>query len=282
MAMRLSGAPVRDKILKYILLKGREAGVNAGLTVLRMGEKPEDLAYEKSIIAMGEKAGITVKVKLLDENMTDKKAKDLISEINNDKSIHGVLLLRPMANKEAERLIAENLLPSKDVDGITPSCMAGLYGADKTYFPPCTARACMEILSFYNLSPKGKRVVVIGRSLVIGKPVSMMLLREDATVTICHSKTSNLKEITKNADIVIVAIGRREAIGGEFFEKGQTVIDVGINVTEENKLIGDVNYEEAFSIVDNITPVPGGVGSVTASLLLLHCLQSCLGIIDKY
>lgn len=282
MATNLSGIPVRDKILEFIHLNGKEKGLNVNLLVLRMGEKPEDLAYEKSIISMGEKAGITVAVKLLSEDMTEKEVEALISKINKDDSTHGLLVFRPMINKNVEKVIADNLSPSKDVDSITPLSMAGLYRGDRTFFPPCTAQACMEILSFYNISPKGKKAVVIGRSLVIGKPVSMLLLKEDATVTICHSKTPNLKGITKGADIVISAIGKREAIGGELLGKGQTVIDVGINVTEDNKLTGDVNYEEAFQIVDSITPVPGGVGSVTTSLLLLHCLQSCIGIIDKY
>jgi len=165
--------------------------------------------------------------------------------------------------------------PAKDIDGCTDGSLAGVFTNSDVGFAPCTAQAAMEILKFYGVDCRGKRAAVIGRSLVVGRPVSMMLMHENATVTTCHTKTQDMPSITKEADIVIVCAGKMESIGAEYFKEGQTVIDVGIGWNDEKrKLCGDVKFEEAEPVVDAITPVPGGVGTVTTSVLVSHVVEA--------
>lgn len=199
-----------------------------------------------------------------------------VDRVNNDDNIHGVLIFRPLPKHLDEAAVIKALSPEKDVDGITDGSMVGVFAGTNQGFPPCTPWACMEILDHYGIDCTGKKAVVIGRSLVVGKPAAMMLLKKNATVTICHTKTKDMPSVVKEADIVIVAAGRAGIVDDTYLRNGQVVIDVGINVNEEGKLCGDVDYAKAEPIVEAITPVPGGVGSVTTSVLVGHVVEAAM------
>ena len=200
----------------------------------------------------------------------------MVDRLNADASVNGILCQLPLPGHIDETEVLRRISPEKDVDGITDASLTGVFTGNGTGFAPCTAQACIEILRHFGIETLGKRAVVIGRSLVIGKPVSMMLLKENATVTICHTKTRNMSEICREADILIAAAGKAGTVTKEFLREGQTVIDVGINVNSEGKLCGDVMFDDAVGTVDTITPVPGGVGSVTTSVLLRHVLDAAM------
>ena len=285
MAEILKGVPVAAKITEELSArceKLKAQGVNPTLKILRVGDKPEDLFYEKWIEKRCAKIGITVN-KILYPSGTEHNApiNDIISairghvrEINSDKSTHGCLMFRPSQYKAYEDTVCEFLDPSKDVDCITAESLAGVFTGTNTGYPPCTAQACIELLDFYGVELAGKNVAVIGRSLVIGRPVSMLLMNRNATVTICHSKTRDLPSICRNADIIIAAIGKPKFVGAEYVSEGQTVIDVGINVDENGNLCGDVDFEGVSGIVRAISPVPGGVGAITTAVLAKHVIES--------
>ena len=194
----------------------------------------------------------------------------MIAEINAEDAIHGCLLFRPLPKQFDDRTVRAALAPEKDIDGITDGSLAGVFTNTDLGYAPCTAQACLEILKYYGIPLSGRRAVVVGRSLVVGKPAAMMLDRENATVTICNSRTRDLPALCREADVVVVAMGKMGAVGADCLREGQTVVDVGIHVNEEGKLCGDVKFAEAESIVDAITPVPGGVGTVTTSVLVGH------------
>ena len=204
----------------------------------------------------------------------NKKDLRVIAGINADAAIHGCLLFRPLPKQFDDRTICAALSPEKDIDGITDGSLVGVFTNTAVGYPPCTAQACLEILKFYNIPLSGKRAVVVGRSLVVGKPAAMMLDRENATVTLCNSRTQNLPDVCREADVVVVAMGRMGFIGAEHLRAGQVVVDVGIHVNEEGKLCGDVRFGEAEPVVEAITPVPGGVGTVTTSVLVSHVVEA--------
>ena len=248
-------------------------GKDKTLAILRVGEKPDDIYYENSAIKKAEKLGIDAKRVTLSGDATQQKIEDAIIELNNDSSVAGVLILRPLPKTVDEELLINMLDPNKDIDGITDISMARTY-ADKKGFAPCTAKAVMEMLKFYEVEIEGKNIVVLGRSLVIGKPVSMMLTKENGTVTICHSKTKNLPEVVRSADIVVSSMGRAKMLTAEYFSQGQTVIDVGINQDENGNMCGDIDFEQAKDMVKEITPVPRGIGAVTTSILMQHLVEA--------
>lgn len=201
---------------------------------------------------------------------------EVIHQVNQDDKIHGVLIFRPLPKHLDEAAVIQALAPEKDVDGITDGSMVGVFAGTKQGFPPCTPQACMEILDHYGIDCTGKKAVVVGRSLVVGKPAAMMLLKKNATVTVCHTRTVDMPSVVKEADIVIVAAGRAGVVDDRYVSSGQTVIDVGINVNEEGKLCGDVAYDKVEPVVKAITPVPGGVGSVTTSVLVGHVVEAAM------
>ena len=269
MATILKGAPVvaamnEANSARCAALK--EKGIVPTLAVVRVGARPDDLSYEKGVITRCGKVGVEVKQYLLPEDAAQEQLLAVIAEINTDSSIHGCLLFRPLPKQFDDRTIRAALAPEKDIDGITDGSLAGVFTNTAVGYPPCTAQACLEILKYYQVPLSGKRAVVVGRSLVVGKPAAMMLDRENATVTICNSRTQNLPALCKEADVVVVAMGKRGFIGGDCLREGQVVVDVGIHVNEEGKLCGDVKFAEAEPVVDAITPVPGGVGTVTTSV----------------
>lgn len=252
----------------------REKGIVPTLELIRVGEKPADLSYERGILKKAEKCGIEVRRKVLRENVSVADIAMAVSEAGNDRTVHGVMVFRPLPEVISETDVLSLIPVYKDVDGVTKESMAGVYSGDGRSFAPCTAEAVMEILDYYGVRTAGKKAVVVGRSLVIGRPVSMLLLSGNATVTVCHSKTENLKETVREADIVVAAVGHAEFLDGSFFRSGQTVIDVGINTDSSGRLCGDVAFEEAVEAGASVTPVPGGVGSVTTSVLMKHVIES--------
>lgn len=255
----------------------KQEGILPTLAILRVGERPDDLSYERGAVKRCEAVGVAVKKVVLPELVDQDTLMAQLKALNEDAGVHGILLFRPLPRHLDEEAVRRALAPEKDVDGITDGSLAGVFTGSGRGFAPCTAQACMEILQHYGIDCTGKRAVVIGRSLVVGRPAAMMLMTRNATVTICHTKTADMPEVVRQADIVVVAAGKMETIGASCFRPGQVVVDVGINWNEEKgKLCGDVKFEEAEPIVAAITPVPGGVGAVTTAVLVSHVVEAAL------
>ena len=281
MAKQLLGkevtAALNEKIIGQVK-ELKEKGVSPKLGIIRVGERPDDISYETGATKRCDTLGVEVEKILLPEDVSKEELLEVIDKVNKDDSIHGVLMFRPLpAHLKAVQSEIENALdPAKDVDCMTDLSMSGVFTGKNIGFPPCTPQACMEILDHYGIDCTGKKAVVIGRSLVVGKPAAMMLVKKNATVTICHTRTVDMPSVAREADIIIVAAGRAGVVGAEYVKEGQTIIDVGINVNAEGKLCGDVDYAAVEPIVDAITPVPGGVGSVTTSVLVGHVVEAAM------
>ena len=254
----------------------KEKGVSPKLAIVRCGENPSDLSYEKGATSRAELIGVEVVKFVLPEDVTKEALLAQIDAINADDSIHGCLMFRPLPKhlKADQDEICNRLAAAKDVDCMTDLSNAGVFTGKKLGFAPCTPQACMEILDYYGIDCKGKNAVVIGRSLVIGKPVSLLLLAEHATVTICHSRSENLPDICREADILVVAAGKAGMVGAESVRAGQVVLDVGIHVGADGNLCGDTRFAEVEPVVEAITPVPGGVGTVTSTILASHVVEA--------
>ena len=277
MAMILKGAPVvaamnEANAIRCAALKAN--GIIPTLAVVRVGTREDDLSYERGVMTRCGKVGVAVRQYLLPADAAQEQLLEVIAGINADPAIHGCLLFRPLPKQFDDRTIRAALSPEKDIDGITDGSLAGVFTNTAIGYPPCTAQACLEILRYYDLPLSGKRAVVVGRSLVVGKPAAMMLDRQNATVTLCNSRTQNLPALCKEADILVVAMGKMGFIGGDCLREGQVVVDVGIHVNAEGKLCGDVRFAEAEPVVGAITPVPGGVGTVTTSVLVSHVVDA--------
>ncbi len=284
MAKQLLGkevtAALNEKIKKQAETL-KEQGITPKLAFVRVGERPDDLSYERGASKRCETLCVEYEKYVLDGECTQEELMDTIRQLNEDKNVHGILMFRPLPKHLDEEAVVAAMKPEKDIDGITAGSMAGVFMGTNQGFPPCTAQACMEILDHYGIDCTGKKAVVVGRSLVVGKPAAMMLLGKNATVTVCHTRTTDMPSVVKEADIVIVAAGRPGVVDGSYLSSGQIVIDVGINVNEDGKLCGDVLFEEADAIVDMITPVPGGVGSVTTSVLVGHVVEAAARTLAK-
>ena len=279
MAKQLLGKEVTAALnerIKGDVEKLKAKGITPMLGIVRVGERPDDLSYERGAVKRCETLGVSYEKFLLPENVSQDELMETIRTVNKREDIHGVLIFRPLPGHLDEKEVIRALDPEKDVDGITDGSMVGVFTSTAQGFPPCTPQACMEILDHYGIDCTGKKAVVIGRSLVVGKPAAMMLLKKNATVTICHTRTKDMPSVVKEADIVIVAAGRAGVVDDTYLSPGQIVIDVGINVNEEGKLCGDVDYEKAEPVVEAITPVPGGVGSVTTSVLIGHVVEAAM------
>ena len=277
MAQILKGAPVvaamnEANAARCAALK--EKGITPTLAVVRVGAREDDLSYERGVMTRCGKVGVEVKQYLLPADAAQDDLLKVIAEINADDAIHGCLLFRPLPRQFDDRTVRAALAPEKDIDGITDGSLAGVFTNTAIGYPPCTAQACLEILKYYNIPLSGRRAVVVGRSLVVGKPAAMMLDRENATVTICNSRTQGLPALCREADVLVVAMGRMGAIGGDCLRAGQVVVDVGIHVNEEGRLCGDVRFAEAEPVVHAIAPGPGGVGTVTTSVLVGHVVEA--------
>ena len=277
MAELWKGAPAASALTEQLIPRAqalRERGIVPTLAIIRVGERPEDLSYERGAMKRCEKVGVAVRQFLLTAVSSQADLMDVIEEVNRDQSIHGCLLFRPLPRHMDEQAACAALDPAKDVDGITPGSLAAVFAGSGAGYPPCTAQACLELLDHYGYELKGKRAVVVGRSLVIGKPASMLLLGRHATVTICHTRTADLPAECRRADVLIAAAGKAGVVGASCLSPGQVVIDVGINAGEEGNLVGDVDFAAAEPVVTAITPVPGGVGAVTTSVLARHVIEA--------
>lgn len=278
MSQILKGKPVADKISED-LVKEIEAledkGIHPKLAIVRVGARPDDLAYERGALGRTKKVGIETVVKELPEDITQENFIKELKALNEDKNIHGILAFRPLPKHLSEDVIKYEIAPEKDVDCFSPVNEAKLLEGDKTGFPPCTPTAVIEMLKYYNVEMQGKNAVVLGRSMVVGKPATLLLLNENATVTVCHSKTKEMDKISSNADIVVAAIGKGKFVKENYVGNNAVVIDVGINVDEDGNLCGDVDYDGVMGKASMITPVPGGVGSVTTSILAKHVVKAC-------
>ena len=286
MAKQLLGKEVNEALVAALQARTaalQEKGVKATLGIIRLGENPSDLSYERGATKRAEEVGVAVKNYILPEQTTKEELLKVIDEVNADASVHGVLLFRPLPKhlKADQDEICNRLDPKKDVDSMTHMSNAGVFEGQDLGYAPCTPAACMEILDHYGIDCKGKNAVVIGRSLVVGKPAAMMLMAKNATVTICHTRSVNVPEICKKADIIVTAAGVLGSLTKDFVSEGQIVIDVSMNwnpekITSKGKggMSGDCVFDEVEPIVGAITPVPGGVGAVTTTVLMKHVVEA--------
>jgi methylenetetrahydrofolate dehydrogenase (NADP+)/methenyltetrahydrofolate cyclohydrolase len=279
----LRGKPVADELAEKCSseINGlKTKGITPKLTIVRVGEREDDLSYEKGVIKRFSAAGAIAEVAALPADCSQKELDETISKLNDDSSVHGILMFRPLPVHLSENNIKRIISESKDVDCMGLNNLAYLFAGGKNGYPPCTPQAVIELLEHYQIDVTGKKVTIVGRSLVVGKPLAMLLLAKNATVTICHTKTINLADECKKADILIACAGVARMINEKFINPEQIVIDVGINM-ENGRLVGDVDYESAAGTVKAITPVPGGVGAITTAVLLKHTVQSA-GIAGKF
>lgn len=273
----IKGKPVADKISEELIKEVddmKKTGKTPKLAIVRVGERPDDLSYERGALNRSNKIGIDTEVISLNDDITTDKYIEELDKLNNRNDVNGILCFRPLPKHLDENKIKYKISPQKDIDCFNPINLAKVVEADDSGFTPCTPSAVVEILKHYEVELKGKNIVVLGRSLVVGKPVSMLLLNENATVTICHSKTKDLEKVCSKADILVVAIGRAKMVDGNYIKEGAVVIDVGINVDDSGNLCGDVDFDKVVSKASLITPVPAGVGSVTTSILAKQVIKA--------
>ena len=251
-------------------------GSRPKLSIIRVGARPEDISYERGIMKNCEGLGIGCEVTALPEDISSESFMEKLETANKDENIHGILVFRPLPAHIDEDKARHMISPAKDIDCMNPYNLAKVFEGDSSGFEPCTPAAVMEIIKYFGINLKGENVAVIGRSMVVGKPLSMMLLKENATVTICHSRTKDIKSIVSRADIVVAALGKARAIGADYIKPGAIVIDVGVNGAPEGGICGDVDFDKVKDIASKITPVPGGVGAVTTLVLLKHVVEAAL------
>lgn len=284
MAQQLMGKAVADAVcekLKADVSALRAKGITPKLAIVRVGERGDDIAYERSAMKRMAALDIDVENVLLPEDISQEALEASFRKVNEDSAVHGMMIFQPLPKHLSAKPLVDMIHPLKDVDGISPLNAAKVFAGDSSGVAPCTPSACMAILAHYGVNLTGKRVAVVGRSMVVGRPLSMLLLKENATVTICHTRTENLADRLKEADIVIAAAGKAKMITAEMVRPETVVIDVGINIDENGKLVGDVDDEAVEPIVSAITPVPGGVGSVTTAILAQHVVQAAQALNEQ-
>lgn len=269
----LKGAEIRKALLAVIREEMAELPVLPKLVMVRVGEDPSDLAYEKNAGKLAEKLGLRTEHLVLPADISHEDFMQAFRSVNEDPDTDGILLFRPFPKQIREEEVIRCLDPDKDVDFITKEKTADLFSG-KTSQGPCTAEAVMEMLHYAGISPEGKRAVVVGRSMVIGKPLAMMLLKENATVTVCHTRTRDLRRETLEADLLFACAGKAGLIDGSYVKPGAAVFDVGINVLPDGSIAGDCETASVSEKASYLTPVPGGVGSVTTAVLMHHVVQN--------
>lgn len=271
----LKGAAVTAAIKEQVqgMMEGLE-GQPPKLAIVRVGERPDDLSYERGAMKRMEAFGLRAQSYAFPEEMNGEDFKEAFAAINRDPDVTGILLLKPLPPQIPEREIEAMIDPAKDLDGISPVNMAKVFAGEADGFAPCTAEAVVEVLKAYGIPISGKRAVIVGRSLVVGRPLAMLLLKENATVTVCHTRTKNLEEECRRAEILVAAAGRAKMLGASYVGEQAVVIDVGINVDEDGKLCGDVDFASIDGRAAMATPVPGGVGAVTTAVLAKHLAQA--------
>ena len=271
---RKISAEIKDEVKERVALL-KEKNIEVTLCVIQVGNDPASSVYVGNKKKACEYTGIKSIAYELPEETTQEELLALVKKLNGDATVNGILVQLPLPKHIDEDVVIQNISVEKDVDGFHPQSVGNL-SIGKKGFISCTPAGVIEMLKRYDIPVEGKECVILGRSNIVGKPMSMLMLRENATVTICHSRTKNLKEVTKRADILIAAIGKPRFITKEYVKEGAAVIDVGMNRDENNKLCGDVDYEDVFPIVSAITPVPGGVGLMTVAMLMYNCVEAAL------
>lgn len=272
--LELRGKKVSDGIKEYVSKELETLSFVPKLAIVRVGENPDDMSYERSATKKLKSFGLDVASYVFPQDISDEAFKKAFKDINEDDEVTGILLLRPLPRTINEKDIENMIDPKKDLDGISPINIAKVFAGDTTGFSPCTAEAVIEVLKAYDIELTGKRVTVVGRSMVVGKPVSMLLLKENATVTMTHTRTVDLKKTCSDAEIVVAAAGRAKMLNSDYCGQDAVMIDVGINVDDNGKLCGDVDYSTLDGKVSAATPVPGGVGTITTAVLAKHLIQA--------
>ncbi|HBD65848.1 MAG TPA: bifunctional 5,10-methylene-tetrahydrofolate dehydrogenase/5,10-methylene-tetrahydrofolate cyclohydrolase [Eubacterium sp.] len=273
----LKGLPVANAINEKLMEQVKSIeGPLPHLAIIRVGERPDDCSYERGAVKKMDKVGVRCTTYTFDADIDNETFQAEFDKINENPDIDGILMLRPLPKQLDEKQIENKIDPRKDLDGISPLNLAKVYAGDENGYAPCTAEAVIEMLDYAGIDIKGKRVTVVGRSLVIGKPVSMLLMKRNATVTVCHTKTVDMEGTCKNAEILVAAAGSARMIKKDYVAEGAIVVDVGINVDEEGNLCGDVDFDTITDIAAIATPVPGGVGSVTTSVLAKHLVKAAM------
>ena len=273
----IKGLPVANAINEKLMEQVKSIeGPLPHLAIIRVGERPDDCSYERGAVKKMDKVGVRCTTYTFDADIDNDTFQAEFDKINENPDIDGILMLRPLPKQLDEKQIENKIDPRKDLDGISPLNLAKVYAGDESGYAPCTAEAVIEMLDYAGIDIKGKRVTVVGRSLVIGKPVSMLLMKRNATVTVCHTKTVDMAGTCKNAEILVAAAGSARMIKKEYVADGAVVIDVGINVDDEGNLCGDVDFDAISDIAAAATPVPGGVGSVTTSVLAKHLVKAAM------
>lgn len=272
--LELRGKKVSDGIKEYVSKELETLSFVPKLAIVRVGENPDDMSYERGATKKLKSFGLDVASYVFPQDISDEDFKKAFKDINEDDEVTGILLLRPLPRTINEKDIENMIDPKKDLDGISPINIAKVFAGDTTGFSPCTAEAVIEVLKAYDIELAGKRVTVVGRSMVVGKPVSMLLLKENATVTMTHTRTVNLKKTCSDAEIVVAAAGRAKMLNSDYCGQDAVMIDVGINVDDNGKLCGDVDYSTLDGKASAATPVPGGVGTITTAVLAKHLIQA--------
>ncbi len=276
MSIILYGKPVAESIINDLSERTKtllDKGIQPAISILRAGSRSDDIAYEKRVAGLCERINIKVNIIEMPEDVSQQKLESELARANEDPDVHGILVFRPLPSQIDENRICSLISPQKDIDCMNSENLKKLFMGDSSGIAPCTPEAVIEILKYYDYQLEGKNAVIVNRSMVIGKPLAMLFLNENSTVTICHSRTVNLNEITKSADIIVSGVGRAKYFGDEYVSENSTVIDVGINFAE-GRMCGDLDFDTVHNRVEAITPVPGGVGTVTSAILLKHLLIS--------
>lgn len=272
----LRGAEVSAKLKIQVEELLKKLGRVPQLAIVRVGDSPDDISYETGAVKKMHAFGLKVKTFVFSENISDREFRDEFKRINGDSEIDGILVMRPLPSQIAQEDIERMIDPLKDLDGISPVNIAKVFSGDSTGFAPCTAEAVMNVLKLYDIPVAGKRTVVVGRSMVVGRPLAMLLLQENATVTVCHTKTVELQDICRRAEILVTCAGSARMIDDSYVQKGAVVIDVGINLDENGHLCGDVDFAAISSVACCATPVPGGIGNVTTAVLARRLVSAAL------
>ena len=283
MSVLMKGADVANAMKEVLINKVeslKEKGVNPCLTIVRVGNRPDDLSYERGAKKRMETIGIECRILELPEDIQQEDFEKEFAAVNDDPTVHGILLFRPLPNHLDEEPVIASVNPEKDMDCMSPVNMAKVFSGDESGYAPCTAEAVMEMFAHYGIDLTGKQVTVVGRSMVVGKPLAMMLLKKNATITVCHTRTADLPETCRNAEILVAAAGKAKMITADMVGEGAVVADVGINVDESGNLCGDVDFEAVEPKASYISPVPRGVGSITTSVLAKHVVRAAARQMD--
>ena len=274
----LDGKKVRDSIAEKIISALKKIKARPKLVIIQVGNEERSTIYVRQKKIFGEKLGFEVEHINLDKNIKEEELISKIKVFNNEKTVNGIIVQMPLPAKINSAVVIETISPEKDVDGLSSFNLMALFRGEKGFFIPATTRGILSLLDFYKIDVSGKKVVIVGRSLLVGRPTLVSLLNMNASVTVCHTKTKNLKDEVRSADIIIVATGKPKLIKKDFVKKGQIIIDVGITKVGD-KLLGDVDFDNVSKVVKAITPVPGGVGPMTVvslfeNLLLAYNIQN--------